>query len=467
MIAKERHILNEHARNVNRWQKLYRDEPEEQPADRLLATVLADFAEFGEEYLDYFFNPRDEEIEQALATNKITRQRLQARALNALQDYWDVVGRVAEQRQVTHYREILDDGTSRAKDFLEKLPFELPNVLICFDNVWKIRHAPFTDTPFISTPYFYVADDDPAERDWYAIPHELGHYVYWNLGFRQVDGERQWTIGNLADVRRLQDVLQSDVTELLTQKLPDDLTPEQKDLLQALILAWLEEIFADVVGTHLGDAGFAESLQTVILNRAGTFKELAEDDGNHPPLIIRPFIRNRILNPEAAELTGNWHAFFKDNFGLDDVAAQVLKLGERIPDEEVEDLSADLIHLELTVAQVNQAVLPVVDYLHQQLKTVLSNYPANTNDGLTRFTRLRLLAQEKREATKKKIQAAKQSAREAASEVVVDVRNEVEDVYETLLQPRILERGYQHTHNLYGYHLGIRRLHFYDYTHYH
>jgi hypothetical protein len=115
------------------------------------------------------------------------------------------------------------------------------------------RIIPYGFVPLIGFPPSAIS----IERDYLAIPHEFGHFLYWR---GEVDGVR------------------------LREKLFDSMDETHPDWLRR----WTEEIFADVVGIMLGGPAAALSLQDMMQEKAGNL--FVRDDDHYPVAATRPFV---------------------------------------------------------------------------------------------------------------------------------------------------------------------------------
>lgn len=136
-----------------------------------------------------------------------------------------------------------------------------------FQKTPQVRLIPYAPVALIGIPYSAIeqaegVSDDSNKRDFLAIPHEVGHFVYW---YGRLKGER--------------------LHVLLQQRL------SQKGWRK--YAHWLEEIFADVYGCMVGGAVIALSFQDLQMDNLPT--TWIEDDGKHPAAVIRPYIYNQVL----------------------------------------------------------------------------------------------------------------------------------------------------------------------------
>lgn len=192
--------------------------------------------------------------------------------------HWELIQRSAEQYSVAQYKVLLDEGYAKIKAYRDqnKIP-DLPTILY-FEKVGKAKRFPFTPIYTIGIPMF-----DAYRHDWAAIPHELGHHIYWNS---------QFTVNNLTRTPLLGDnnIFAGIIDEAVDKvKLP--LT--DKALLAKKFNDWEEEIFAEVMGTQIGVAdGFVEAIWDKLRKRTNKVEDLFIDDGGHPLPLFLPYLRD-------------------------------------------------------------------------------------------------------------------------------------------------------------------------------
>jgi hypothetical protein len=141
----------------------------------------------------------------------------------------------------------------------------------------SIRPVPYADIILIGIAYATMLEPvkkNDAElsfrkvsRDLLAIPHEIGHHLYWR---GHMPGKQQSVYKNL-----------------------------QKRLKRAKIREWdwrrnwLEEIFADTFGFLIAGPVMALSFQDLLTDNPPS--QFREDTGEHPISALRPFMQTRIL----------------------------------------------------------------------------------------------------------------------------------------------------------------------------
>jgi hypothetical protein len=160
-----------------------------------------------------------------------------------------------------------------AKDILVD---EGTTVLTYFQKSAAIRLVPYARVALVGIPFTAVS----IERDYLAIAHEVGHYVYRH--------------GRLIDDR-----VKPQKRKLVHRRLDSDLleSPEW-------IKKWQEEIFADVYGCLIGGPVMALSAQDLAFQASA--KEFVLDDKVHPKPIVRPDIYSKILSASVKELDNRW-----------------------------------------------------------------------------------------------------------------------------------------------------------------
>lgn len=412
--------------DLRAWQDIY-GEDMPSTADGLCGRAIADFRDFGKKYQGYF--------EQVIRTEdfkpeKTTPDRLRARYFQTFNDYWMPLGQVAAQRQIRPYRDFLDRGTEEAEIYLDDLNAKLggerlPGVLVYFNKVTSIRYFPYSDIAFVGTPYTQI-----ASADWMAIPHELGHYLYWNLR------------GTLEQTRKKHQQIKKSAAARLKE------VPELQNLLtveaaEAMLLSWLEEIFCDVVGTRLGGSDFIVSLQSLIKSCAGCSDDLLTNDGYHPPLCVRWAVREHVYGLNGGSSQIDWERFFARTFNVENLKQLQLKvfppdlkdvMGTMPAEDLLEALAAeecaDLPFIRFKVSEILPALAVLTTLCNEQLNDFLESGGFKPTQPASGFEDLLALAEQEAEEQ--------------------DV-----PTYSLLLRPRVLEGGYQHTHGcmtLHGWH---------------
>jgi hypothetical protein len=145
---------------------------------------------------------------------------------------------------------------------------ERQTVLAYFQKERSIRVIPYAPVALVGIPLTCIAQP----KDFYAIPHEIGHYVFWH--------------GNKKSARK---PLREEIRKVATP--------------------WTEELFADVYGAIIAGKGIAEDFRDLAFEYAHT--KFYHDDHKHPPPAVRPYIYFEALRrtdrvAEANELEEDW-----------------------------------------------------------------------------------------------------------------------------------------------------------------
>ncbi|HTP08664.1 MAG TPA: hypothetical protein VMP08_10460 [Anaerolineae bacterium] len=150
--------------------------------------------------------------------------------------------------------------------------------LTYFHKAPSIRVIPYAPAALIAVPYLVLA----SRRDYLAIPHEAGHYVFWH-------GKQAGVPIYRAAFERLRDLLKGKMN-------PD--TPEFIKWFD-----WLQEVFADVYGCMVAGPVMAVDFQD--LQTHTSREEFGQSDGRHPTPALRPFIYHQALH-RIAGAGSNW-----------------------------------------------------------------------------------------------------------------------------------------------------------------
>lgn len=147
-----------------------------------------------------------------------------------------------------------------------------PASLTYFHKMPEIRVIPYADVALIAVPYLAST----SRRDFLAIPHEAGHYVFWR-------GRKNGVPLYWAAFEELRQHLQG--------KIPTD-APEF-----SAWYSWLSEVFADVYGCLVAGPVMAVDFQD--LQKHVSRDSFRKSDGHHPTPAARPFIYHQVLNQKA------------------------------------------------------------------------------------------------------------------------------------------------------------------------
>jgi len=401
--------------------------------DTLTLKAIEDFILFTNEYSEYLENLIQEiNLEEADTTESRLRDRFQ----QSFNDSWAPLGQVATQRLVPLYREHLNAATDVAHDYLKQIGLQLDGALVYFNKVTSIRYYPYSRIAFLGIPY---AQTLQGIGDWMAIPHELGHYLYWN--YSSLTDSNNEPEGSLSRVRDNQQTIKGDAQNAI-QSLYARSKTARDDAIEHTILQWTEEIFCDVVGTYLAGQHFVESLGDLIRARAGNHGDLLLNDGEHPPHCLRPYIREiaQRLITNNEESVVNWQEFFSQYFKVDDPLSMELF----IPDPEAKRVfekmeksqllaifaseqpfnETDIPYIKVPVSDFLPGLVVLVGRLLKRLQDIKENAQQFTSLQFSRFEELRVLAES-------------------------EAQSHGRPTHEVIFAPRILEGGWQHSHPAY------------------
>ena len=363
----------------------------------LLQQAIDDFEAFGLEYQDYFEDVIDK---KSFLPEKTTVDRLRHQYMQTLQGYWLSLEQVVLQWQTEYYSVILEQAYEQSSAYLNTLRLPLPGSLIYFNRVTSIRYLPFTKIPILGIPHLFS-----GPKRWSAMAHEIGHYLFWNLG-----NSLDETPGN-------QEQLRIDAAQYLSEA---GIAEKER----GFVMPWLEEVFCDVAGTYIDGSGFVDSSEEFLRCQAGNETETTFNDGHHPPLLLRPFVWRRALkNVDRTILRSGREPQLNPGTNIE-FPALVISGEERtrslvaVPHEhEVETASAETLL---------PALETLVDFLNGKFDEILTNVHPRERT-ITAFQELKSF-----------MEAQKATGKRSKS-----------PVYEMLLTPRVFEGGIEHTHGYY------------------
>lgn len=146
------------------------------------------------------------------------------------------------------------------------------------------RVVPYAPVALIGVPYSSML----VTRDHLAIPHEVGHYVFWHARLPET-GEHLHRV--------LQRQTFEELKHFVTIESPE--FPQWCD-------TWLEELFADVYGALIAGPVMALNFQDLSLHQPCA--EFITSDDDHPVPVLRPDIYLKVL--QTATTTDNqWAAW--------------------------------------------------------------------------------------------------------------------------------------------------------------
>lgn len=270
--------------DIGRWVAMYDARRAKYASFQPLHTLLKNFQAFSEVYFKYFEHILDEKNSPAPIRGYIRQQ-----ALERVLDEWMTISQVVEQRELSRYQSWLHDAQKMAATFL---PADAPAVVTYLGRVNTLRHLPYSRISVASIPRGVYANEKEATL---ALAHEVGHHV-WRLTLYD-----QFVTKNAA----------VKVNEFVPRLVGDYASEAYR--LDVVIMAWLEELFADVYGAFVAGADFAISLIENYVRRVNSVEDLFVNDGEHPFPYLRPLVRVKVLEhlgePSTAEIRQRWLDF--------------------------------------------------------------------------------------------------------------------------------------------------------------
>lgn len=373
------------SKDVQKWLTWYNDHAADKkiPIIKYIQTreMIKTFQMFCEEYRTELLKLSESSSKPSWLENSVD---------NVLLDYWEPILRAAEQHQSLIYLDMLSSGYSKLQqlqdEMKKRLGFAMSEVkiILYFDRSGKAKRYPFGRNYFIGIPLI-----DAYRGDWMALPHELGHQIYWNTKFSDDDT----TLIAIPSRNFLQKEIDGAMEQLTLE--PNDLA---RAAIRKMLEDWTEEIFADVVGVLIAGSEFVETAWVRIGRKVENDSDLFLSDGEHPFLYLLPYLRAAAMPAEKkysvdSYFTENWKRLFgpinytmlKSERVVDGVRAD--------PDVRISDIrTATVAYVENIRKRLTGNLNPIkMDKLLKgpslldQLKTFLgsSNTAAGPNEGST------------------------------------------------------------------------------------
>ncbi len=145
------------------------------------------------------------------------------------------------------------------------LVHEATTVITYFQKDPNVRVTPYANLALIGIPYTCV-DINNNGRDFLAIPHEVGHYVYSHGKMKLPNSTNSATLFALIN---------------------GEVTPYP-----AWYTVWIEEIFADIYTTLVAGPASVLSMLHMLFDNL----DMMRDQGGHPVPIIRPETHFKVLH---------------------------------------------------------------------------------------------------------------------------------------------------------------------------
>jgi hypothetical protein len=252
-------------------------------------------------------------------TDEFSQTKLRNQALERVLEEWDTIRHALEQRENPRYQKTLEELDELTVECLSSLFGEGSNrgkAFAYFHKLFDIKRFAFSHTPLIGAPFSALN----SPEDWLAIPHEAGHYIFWN-GTGSFETFNQFYLA-------LQDKFVEAISNSLQKRTTGRVYRHKGEVYQVW-LNWLNEIFADVFGTLVAGPAYAWSMQSNL--RAGlSVRDLLHYHGepDHPDPFVRPYFHINTLremakgtsaeladqlNATANSLEESWQASWPEN----------------------------------------------------------------------------------------------------------------------------------------------------------
>jgi hypothetical protein len=334
-------------KDIERWQNIV-------PEETIIAQHVNEFAKFRRNaYEALLKNNISVAGAAAGSAGEIDVEDFRAIVIGVLTAHWTLLRQVAAQRvEGSPYRSSLEELDELAVEYYHRLRDALPGDIR--QNVYQ--GAPIVhlgqigmltvfnqNVPLVlSIPYNAIDGNKNAQKSQYAIPHEAGHAILIQV---------------------------PEILEELRERLSfnEQASTQRQQILSHMIVGWLEEILADMIGTALAGDNFVVS---AIWITATSESHVGQADDIHPPTVIRPFIHLKVLefldqyegsNKRAAQIGA-----IKDRYtaSLQDLRHSYVKqtVGDRLSRQFKSFPGLSFITLE----QVKQELLKTIEYLLEE-----------------------------------------------------------------------------------------------------
>lgn len=235
----------------------------------------------------------------------------------------------------------------------------IPQALAYFQKYASIRVIPYTSLALVGVHY----TSSSVPRDLLVIPHEVGHFVYWNYAYN-----------GRPIAAYCEDAVRDKLKNMITSEAPYFATWG---------IRWLEEIFADVYGCLLAGGVMANSNADLQLNT--TIGEFVNDSDEHPMPVLRPNICFKVLQQTgtASQLKNSYAAWLDKRSRRSQGQAEPLRSSQG--SLVVEDIISDGTGLDSS----NHPIDAVIETLLKDvLKSITSTWPKGSsadNDDASAF----------------------------------------------------------------------------------
>jgi hypothetical protein len=208
-------------------------------------------------------------------------------------------------------------------------------ILTYLDKNIRARLLPYSNSVLISIAFATMQFDGYPTQDYLALPHEIGHYLYWHGMMPGTDTP----------------VLDELFSRIRAAKI------KAKDWR----LQWLEEIFADTYALLVGGPVIVLDFQDMLDDDVQS--HFTEDTDKHPIPELRPLIQTQILRQIKSNLgkplytrtpdrlDANWEDWLRKQWGTEDVLDTTFSLrgGKKLTGTNIIQALEPLIELVLDV----------------------------------------------------------------------------------------------------------------------
>lgn len=283
------------------------------------------------------------------------------RALDVALQEWDTIRHALEQRENSRYQNTLTELDALAIECLSPLfgVDKIRNGIHTYiHKIFDIKRFAFSRTPLIGAPYEALH----APESWLAIPHETGHYIFWN-GTSTFENFNTFYID-------LQNRLLRAIENALRKRITAGYFRRRGEIFH-IWLNWLNEIFADIFGTLVAGPAFAWSIQSRIRARINV-RDLyhSHEEPSHPDPFLRPFFHINTLHQMARVSAGefadqleeeanNLDKSWKDSWR--EVDSEILK---KLPTPDSIGTISDILEHEVPDAVINILNAPLGENLN-------------------------------------------------------------------------------------------------------
>lgn len=316
----------------------------------ILRTLLAGLRAFAKAQFAFFYDGFGAQKFIQLQPGKLkysTDYALRV-TINQIADDIDLIQRLTEQcitaevmgKAQSKLSKTLNQADRLAYDALQPMlnPQEPSlTVLTYFQKAVNVRIIPYAPVVLIGIPLTCLE----TAHDFLAIPHEVGHYLYWNHV--------------VAKTKEAQ-------PQIIKQFLKEELSTKFGK--RELWRAWEEEIFADIYGCLVGGPVMALSNQALQSQQPmDMFFPKQRADGAYPFPVVRPYIYTQVLKKIgmaaiAAQLDDHWHQSLDKTWGIQVNSRDALAAHPRLA---AFDMSRFLAFVDAMTDHVLQAILPITN----------------------------------------------------------------------------------------------------------